>query len=72
MISPITQQDRVLSLREIAEMSNISLATLRRQIKRGQGPTITKVGLRKRGVRLQHARAWLDERAEATTVSRET
>ncbi len=53
-------EDRVLMLSEFAIMAGISLVTLRRLIARGEGPAVTKLSTRRLGVRLSHARAWLD------------
>jgi predicted DNA-binding transcriptional regulator AlpA len=57
----------VLSLRETASILGISCASLRRLIARGDGPRVTKLSVRRRGVRLQHALEWLDERVEPVT-----
>ena len=56
-------QDRVLTLSQFANNSGISLVTLRRLIARGEGPTVTKLSTRRLGIRVRHAREWLDARA---------
>lgn len=56
-------EDRVLTLSEFAINACISLVTLRRLIARGEGPTVTKLSPRRLGIRVRHAREWLDARA---------
>jgi predicted DNA-binding transcriptional regulator AlpA len=56
---------RVRSLRETAELAGISLATLRRQIAEGTGPTVTRLSARRVGVRDDHRQEWLDRCAES-------
>ena len=58
-------EDRVLMLSEFAIMAGISLVTLRRLIARGEGPAVTKLSTRRLGVRVSHARAWLDSRTSS-------
>ena len=55
--------DRVLSLSEFAEIAGISLVTLRRMIAARNGPIVTKLSERRLGIRVRHARQWLDARA---------
>jgi predicted DNA-binding transcriptional regulator AlpA len=54
--------DRVLTLAEAAHVSGVSIATFRRLIREGCGPTVTTLSPRRLGVRVKHLRAWLDER----------
>ena len=61
-------EDRVLTLSQFASNAGISLVTLRRLIARGEGPTVTKLSTRRLGIRLQHAREWLDARASGNLV----
>jgi excisionase family DNA binding protein len=56
--------DRVRSLREVAELLNISLPTFRRMIADGTGPTVTRLSERRLGIRDSHRTAWLDAHAE--------
>jgi predicted DNA-binding transcriptional regulator AlpA len=58
-----TSADQVLNLHQFAALAGISIATLRRLIKAGKGPTVTWLSARRCGVRLKHGRAWLDARA---------
>ena len=58
-------QDRVLTLSEFADIAGISLVTLRRLIRRGDGPAVTKLSIRRLGVRISHAMAWLDSRTSS-------
>ena len=55
--------DRVVTLSEFAEIAGISLMTLRRRIAAHDGPIITKLSERRLGIRVRHARQWLDARA---------
>ncbi len=63
--------DRVLTLSEFAEIAGISLMTLRRRIAADDGPIITKLSERRLGIRLRHARDWLDARASGNLRRRE-
>jgi hypothetical protein len=63
-IAPIgLVEDRVLTLSEFAKIAGISLVTLRRRIAAHDGPTVTKLSERRLGIRVRHAREWLDARA---------
>ena len=61
-------EDCVLTLSQFASNAGISLATLRRSIACGEGPTITKLSARRLGIRVRHAREWLDSRASGKLV----
>jgi predicted DNA-binding transcriptional regulator AlpA len=52
--------DRIFPLSEIADASNLSIATLRRRIADGTGPKVTQTSERRIGVRGRHYREWLD------------
>jgi predicted DNA-binding transcriptional regulator AlpA len=54
--------DRVLTLKEFAEIARISVMTLRRLVKRQQGPPITKLSERRIGVIARYGREWLEGR----------
>jgi predicted DNA-binding transcriptional regulator AlpA len=59
--SPIVNfDDRIIPLAEVADASDLSIATLRRRIADGTGPKITKISERRIGVRGRHFREWLD------------
>ena len=60
--------DRVLTLTEFAKLAGISLVTLRRRIAAGDGPIITKLSERRLGIRVRHAREWLDARASSNLL----
>jgi hypothetical protein len=60
--------DRVYSLSDFATVAGLSLATLRRLIKSGDGPPITHLSERRCGVRGRHGSAWLDSRATPTAA----
>jgi predicted DNA-binding transcriptional regulator AlpA len=55
--------DRVLRISEFAEIAGISTVTLRRRIAANDGPIVTRLSKRRIGIRVRHARAWLDARA---------
>jgi predicted DNA-binding transcriptional regulator AlpA len=57
--------DRVYSLAFIADLAGISLATLRRLIRAGDGPQLTRISERRVGIRGRHGTAWLDARVAA-------
>jgi predicted DNA-binding transcriptional regulator AlpA len=61
-------EDRVLTLAEFASIAGISLVTLRRLIARGDGPAVTKLSIRRLGVRVSHAMAWLDSRTSTAPL----
>ena len=60
--------DRVLTLSEFAKIAGISLVTLRRRIAAHDGPIVTKLSERRLGIRVRHAREWLDARASGNLV----
>jgi hypothetical protein len=55
--------DRVRSLAETAALLGISIATLRRMITAGTGPTVTRLSPRRLGIRDSHRAAYLDANA---------
>ena len=60
--------DRVLTLSEFAKIAGISLVTLRRRIAAHDGPIVTKLSERRLGIRVRHAREWLDARASSNLL----
>jgi predicted DNA-binding transcriptional regulator AlpA len=50
------EQNRVLTLRRVAEMLGISTRTLRR----GKGPKIIRLSERRLGIRVKDLKEWLD------------
>ena len=60
--------DRVLTLAEFAKIAGISLVTLRRRIAAHDGPIVTKLSERRLGIRVRHAREWLDARASGNLL----
>jgi predicted DNA-binding transcriptional regulator AlpA len=52
--------DRVRSLREVAQLANMSLSTLRRVIKNGHGPKVLQVSPRRSGVTDLDFLIWLE------------
>ncbi len=61
----IADDDRIYPLDVVAHAADVSLATLRRCIKDGSGPVVTRVSLRRIGVRGRHYCAWLNDRASS-------
>ena len=53
------EPDRVVSLKETAEICDLSVATLRRVIAAGRGPKLTRLSARRVGVRQSHRETWL-------------
>jgi predicted DNA-binding transcriptional regulator AlpA len=56
-------QHRVRPLAERAEQAGVSKWTLWRLIRAGEGPVITQLSARCRGIRDDHWQQWLDSRA---------
>ena len=55
---------RVLRFEEVALQLGWSSKHLERIVKAGEGPQVTKLSPKNRGIRADHLRAWLDKRAE--------
>jgi len=55
--------DQIYSFDEFSKMAGISTMTLRRLIRAGEGPIVTKLSARRGGIRGRHGSAWLDSRA---------
>ena len=53
-------EDRVITQREAAEVIGISLPTLRRRVRAGDGPPIVRLSERRIGYRLRDLRSWID------------
>lgn len=62
--------DYVRSMRETAAILGVSVDTLRRLIARGDGPLVTRLSMRKLGIRDSDREAWLAERAMSLTDQR--
>jgi predicted DNA-binding transcriptional regulator AlpA len=56
--------DRVMSFPEFCQVAGFSIATLRRLIQAGTGPVVTRLSVRRLGIRVRHGREWLDARTE--------
>jgi predicted DNA-binding transcriptional regulator AlpA len=54
--------DRVISLKQAADYADLSVATLRRLIERGDGPPLTLLSPRRQGIRESHLTTWLNSR----------
>jgi predicted DNA-binding transcriptional regulator AlpA len=50
--------ERVFTLREVAKLTTLSLATLRRTIKAGDGPRVIRLSPRRLGVRESDFAVW--------------
>lgn len=55
--------DRILSFRQWCELNGISEKTGRRLVKRGEGPTVTRLTDVKIGVSVRNNRIWQESRA---------
>ena len=62
MTNQIEVQPKVMTLTEVANAAGVSLSTLRREIARGTGPEVVALSTRRKGVRSDHYRDWLDAR----------
>jgi predicted DNA-binding transcriptional regulator AlpA len=56
----IVDNDRLLSRRQLAELTGLSVDTLGRMARRGNGPPVTRISERRVGYRLLDLRLWLD------------
>jgi predicted DNA-binding transcriptional regulator AlpA len=54
--------DRVISVRQAAEIIGLSTATLRRVIESGEGPPLIQLSPRRQGIRESHLTKWLNAR----------
>ena len=64
----LTNDDlRMLAPEDVAHRLGWSLRTLDRRAAAGTGPIITKLSPRRRGIRADHLRQWLDQ--QGTTVA---
>lgn len=52
-------RDKVISVRDAAEISGVSMATLKRRAKAGD-LNILKLSVRRRGIRLSELQRWLE------------
>jgi hypothetical protein len=60
---PEEVRNRVASLGEAAAIAGISLATLKRLLRRGFGPTVLQLSPGRVGIRIDDLNRWLDSRA---------
>jgi predicted DNA-binding transcriptional regulator AlpA len=56
----ITNDDRLLSRRQLSELTGLSIDTLGRMARRGNGPPVTRISERRIGYRVLDLRSWLD------------
>jgi hypothetical protein len=61
----VVDEDQVETIDEFSKSVGLHPVTVRRLIKRGEGPTITWMSARRMGVRVRHKREWLDSRTRA-------
>jgi len=54
---------RVISFKEAAALAGLSVSTFKQLITNRDGPRLTRLSERRRGVRLSDFTRWLDERA---------
>jgi predicted DNA-binding transcriptional regulator AlpA len=57
-------EDRVIAEHAAAAMIGISLPTLRRRVRAGDGPPVIRLSERRIGYRLRDLRKWLDANIE--------
>ena len=57
--------NKVMTFAEVAECSGISLSTLQREIARGAGPKVVLLSPRRKGIRMEDYRHWLESRISA-------
>jgi predicted DNA-binding transcriptional regulator AlpA len=62
--SILPADERIISEKEAAEACGISVATLRRTVAAGKGPSVIRLSERRIGYRLRDLRIWLDSNAE--------
>jgi hypothetical protein len=62
-LNPEAIRNRVASLREAAAIAGVSLATLKRLLRRGVGPTVLQLSPGRVGIRVNDLNRWLDSRA---------
>lgn len=62
--SPSNDLDRVESFKQFCDRNGVGLSTLKRLIARGEGPTVTVLSERRKGIRASHAKEWLESRAQ--------
>ena len=53
-----TDDLRIIPCEEVAAMLKMSLRTLERRLSAGNGPHVTKLSARKKGIRADHLREW--------------
>jgi predicted DNA-binding transcriptional regulator AlpA len=64
-IQSTSQSDlRVLRFEEVALQLGWSSKHLERIVQKGEGPQVTKLSPKNRGIRADHLRAWLDKKSE--------
>jgi len=61
------EDDQVITLKEFAALAGVSLMTVRRIIDRKEGPVVTRMSPRRLGIRVRHAREYLDRVSSETT-----
>ena len=59
----VLEDDRVYPIPIIADVGGFSPWILRREIKAGRGPVVTRLWVGRIGIRGRHWRQWLDSRA---------
>jgi hypothetical protein len=62
--APASDDLMVDPLPDVARDCQMSIATLRREIRAGRGPKLTWLSPRRNGVQRRHRREWLDARTE--------
>jgi predicted DNA-binding transcriptional regulator AlpA len=63
-VQSTSQSDlRLLSFEEVALFLGYSCKHVERIVQSGEGPQVTKLSPKRRGIRADHFRQWLDKRA---------
>ena len=59
----------VETIADVAKAVGLSIATLRREIKKPDGPVVTHLSTRRLGITRRHRREWLARRSNVTESS---
>ena len=64
-----SDDDVVETVAQVANTVGLSIATVRREIKKPDGPVVTRLSTRRLGITRRHRREWLARRSLVTEVS---
>jgi hypothetical protein len=57
-----------LSLADVCQLEGKSLSTLKRELARGEGPTVTQLSLRRIAIRSDHYKLWCERRVRGAVA----